>query len=128
MADYKLKTVQPRKMSKETYAAPYIETVTPHGVYLGNAHIDNLMQIVYSLGTEIWIDRQRNFIVHSLLAQKKEVTTEAIEQYIPTDAEKTLWQAEQDALVKRVYAVLARETAGVRPFGTKRPLTQADQM
>lgn len=112
---------------KQTYAAPYIETDATQAVYLGNVHVDNLMQIVYSLGTEIWIDRQRNRIVTSLLAQKKEVTEEAIEQYIPTDAEKKAWQAEQDAMVRRCYAVLARTTTN-RPFGQARKLNAADQM
>jgi hypothetical protein len=118
MAEEKL--VQPPKFKQPTYAAPFIETDARSAVYLGNAHIDNLMQVVYSLGTEIWVDRQRARIVERLLEQKKPVTREAIEQYIPSDEERAAWQAEQDAMVRRLYAVLARDTSGHRPFGKPR--------
>ena len=126
MADFELK--KPKAYKQATYAAPYYQTDAPKAVYLGNAHIDNLMQIVYSLGTEIWIDRQRNRIVESLLAQKKEVTAESIEQYVPSDAERAAWQAEQDAMVHRVFSVLARDTTNVRPFAQARKLTKQDEM
>jgi len=126
MADFELKI--PKAYKQATYTAPYFETDAPKAVYLGNAHIDNLMQIVYALGTEVWIDRQRNRIVESLLAQKKEVTADAIEQYVPTDAERTAWQAEQDAMVHRVYSVLARDTTNTRPFAQARKLTKQDEM
>lgn len=126
MADFELK--KPKAYKQATYTAPYFETDAPKAVYLGNAHIDNLMQIVYALGTEVWIDRQRNRIVESLLAQKKEVTADAIEQYVPTDAERTAWQAEQDAMVHRVYSVLARDTTNTRPFAQARKLTKQDEM
>lgn len=126
MADFELK--KPKTFKQATFTAPYFETDAPKAVYLGNAHIDNLMQIVYALGTEIWIDRQRNRIVQSLLSQKKEVTEESIEQYIPSDAERAAWQMEQDAMVRRIYGVLARDTTNVRPFAQARKLTKADEM
>jgi len=112
----------PKRFDQPAYTSDYIETDAPSGVYLTDAHVDNLMQIVYSLGSEIWTDRQRNRIVESLLEAKKPVTKEAIEQYIPTKEEKVAWQAEQDALVHRVYSVLARDTSGHRKFGTARKM------
>jgi hypothetical protein len=114
------KMTSPTIYDQPTYAADYVKTDAPSGVYLTDAHVDNLMQIVYSLGTEIWVDRQRNRIVESLLASKKQVTAEAIEQYIPTEEEKAAWQGEQDALVHRVYSVLARDTSGHRKFSKSR--------
>ena len=117
MAD---KMTSPKKYDLPTYAADYIETDAPSGVYLTDAHVDNLMQIVYALGTEIWVGRQRNNIVESLLEAKKPVTKEAIEQYIPTDEEKVAWQAEQDAMVHRVYSVLTRDTSGHRKYAEPR--------
>ena len=126
MADFTLK--KPKAYKQATYTAPFFETDASKGVFLGNPHIDNLMQMVYALGTEIWVDRQRNRIVESLLAQKKEVTADSIEQYVPTDAERTAWQTEQDAMVHRIYVVLARDTTAVRPFAQARKLTKADEM
>jgi hypothetical protein len=114
MADEKMTT--PKIYDQPTFAADYIMTDATKAVYLGNPHIDNLMMVVYALGTEIWVDRQRNRIVESLLAAKEPVTAEAIEQYIPTAEEKTAWQAEQDAMVHRIYSVLARDTSGHREF------------
>ena len=114
------KMTSPKSYDQPTHAADYIKTDAPSGVYLTDAHVDNLMQIVYALGTEIWVDRQRNRIVESLLEAKKTVTAEAIEQYIPTDEEKVAWQAEQDAMVHRIYSVLARDTSGHRAYSEPR--------
>ena len=114
------KMSSPKSFDLPTYTADYIKTDATEAGYLGNPHIDNLMMIVYALGTEIWVERQRNRIVESLLASKKQVTSEAIEQYIPTDEEKVAWQAEQDGMVQRVYSVLARDTSGHRQFNKAR--------
>jgi len=114
------KMTKPKKFGRTTFTADYIKTDAPSAVYLGNAHVDNLMMIVYALGTEIWVDRQRNRIVESLLEAGKPVTKEAIEQYIPNEEEKAAWQTEQDAMVDRIYSVLARDTSGHRPFNKKR--------
>ncbi len=114
------KMTSPKQFDLPTFTDDYVKTDATSGVYLTDAHVDNLMQIVYSLGTEIWVDRQRNRIVESLLEAKKPVTKEAIEQYIPTEEEKVAWQAEQNAMVHRVYSVLTRDTSGHRKFSTPR--------
>ncbi|MCB2109138.1 MAG: hypothetical protein KDE14_15615 [Rhodobacteraceae bacterium] len=109
-----------KRTDRPTYAADFIKGDTDSAVFLGNAHIDNLMTVVIALGSEIWADRQRLRIVEKLLSSKGKVTTEMVEQYVPTEEEKAAWQAEREAMVKRVYAVLARDTSKARPFGEER--------
>jgi len=101
-------------------ASDYIKGDTDSAVFLGNPHIDNLMTIVIAMGAEIWADRQRMRIIEHLLSTKGKVTTEMIEQYVPTEEQKAAWAAERDAMAKRVYSVMARDTSGARPFAEPR--------
>lgn len=105
---------------RETYASDFIKGDTDQAVFLGNPHIDNLMTVVIALGAEIWSDRQRLRIVENLMATKGKVTSEMVEQYMPSEEEKAGWQKEREAMVKRVYSVLSRDTSGARPFGEER--------
>jgi hypothetical protein len=101
-------------------ASDFIKGDTDVAVFLGNPHIDNLMSIVIALGAEVWADRQRAKIIEHLLSTKGKVTTEMIEQYVPTDEQRAAWAKERDAMAKRVYAVMARDTSKARPFGEPR--------
>ena len=109
-----------KKTERQTYASDFIKGDTDQAVFLGNPHIDNLMTVVIALGAEIWSDRQRLRIVEKLMAAKGKVTPEMVEQYVPSEEEKASWQNEREAMVKRVYAVLSRDTSGARPFGEER--------
>ena len=109
-----------KKSDRPTFASDYIKGDADSAVFLGNAHIDNLMNVVIALGSEIWTDRQRMRVVEKLLATKGKVTPEMIEHYMPTDEDKTAWKSEREAMVKRVYASLARDTSAGRPFGEER--------
>ena len=97
-------------------ASDYIKTDTDSAVFLGNPHIDNLMSVVIALGGEIWADRQRMRIVEKLLETEGKVTNEMIEAYVPSDEETAAWEADREAMVERVYAVLSRDTSQARPF------------
>ncbi|MCY4478055.1 MAG: hypothetical protein OXC70_08730 [Gammaproteobacteria bacterium] len=103
-----------------TKAAPFIPADTDAAVFLGNPHIDNLMSVVIALGAEIWADRQRMKVVERLLETEGKATTDMIEAYVPTDAEKEAWEAERVEMVERVYSVLSRDTSGASPFGEER--------
>ena len=109
-----------KKADRTKAASDFIKSDTDNVVFLGNPHIDNLMSIVIAMGAEIWADRQRSKIIEYLLSTKGKVTTEMIEQYIPTDEQKTAWAKERDAMAKRVYSVMARDTSKARPFGEER--------
>ena len=110
----------PKTFDRPGYAADYIATDAPRAVYLDNAHTDNLMIIAYALGAELWAERQRNRIVESLLEANQPVTREAIEQYVPSDEQQAEWQTEQDAMIKRLFGVLSRDTALERRFSEPR--------
>ena len=103
-----------------TKAAPFIAADTDSAVFLGKPHIDNLLSVVIALGSEIWADRQRMRVVERLLETEGKVTSDMIEAYVPSDAEKKAWEAERLAMVERVYSVLSRDTSNARPFGEER--------
>ena len=101
-------------------AAPFIPADTDAAIFLGNPHIDNLMSVVIALGAEIWADRQRIKVIERLMETEGMATTEMVEAYVPTDAEKEAWEAERVEMVERVYSVLSRDTSSARPFGEER--------
>lgn len=90
-------------------------------VLLGNAHIDNLMHMVVALGAEMWTGQQRVKIMETLLTKHGKVTTEMIEQYVPTEEEQAQWDAERKAMVDRVYSVMAKNTTDAMAFGSAEP-------
>jgi hypothetical protein len=105
---------------RPVYTTPAIRGDTDAAVFLGNPHLDNLMTVVIAIGAEIWADRQRMRIVERLLETTGKASREAIEQYVPSPEERKLWDAERDAMVRRVYEVLSRDTSGARPFAEER--------
>jgi hypothetical protein len=113
--------------ARPTYAADFIRSDTDGAVFLGNPHIDNLMTVVIALGAEIWSDRQRMRIVERLLETQGKVTREMIEQYVPSAAERTVWESEREQMVKRVYDVLSRDTSSPAPFASERAPQSAPQ-
>lgn len=106
--------------TRATYAAPPIKADTDSAVFLGNPHLDNLMTVVIALGAEIWSDRQRLRVIEQLLEARGKVTRELIEQYVPSDVERKRWQDEREAMVKRVFDVLSRDTSAAKPFSEER--------
>jgi hypothetical protein len=113
-------TEKPKPATRETYATDYIKSDIDAAVFTGNAHIDNLMTVVIALGAEVWAAQQRSRIMEALLESKGKVTKKMVEDYVPTDAEKAQWEQEREAMVKRVYAVLARDTSNAPPFAAER--------
>lgn len=106
---------------RRTYAAAATPADTDQAVFLGNAHLDNLLTVVIALGAEIWESRQRMLIMERLLETHGKVTEELIEQYVPSDAEIEIWEAKKAAMTERVYSVLARDTSGDKPFNSPFP-------
>ncbi|MBL8629151.1 MAG: hypothetical protein JNM81_05955 [Rhodospirillaceae bacterium] len=95
---------------KQTFAADYFKSDTDKQVWLGNPHIDNLVSVTLALGAEIWAVKQRQIISEKLAAKKTFPTTAAIEAYKPSKDEEAEWDAERQALAKRLYSWFARET------------------
>ena len=96
----------------------YFKGDTDNMVMLGNPRIDSLMEMVIALGAEVWSGQPRVKIIEKLLSTEGKVTTQMIEQYVPTEEETAQWQAERKAMVDRVYSVMSRNTAGANPFSS----------
>lgn len=101
--------------------ADFIKHDADNMVLLGNPHIDNLLSMVIALGAEVWTGQQRTKIMEKLLSTKGKVTTEMIEQYVPTEEDKAQWAAERKAMVDRVFSVMTRNTNTARAFGSTEP-------
>ncbi|MDG2242077.1 MAG: hypothetical protein P8L66_01135 [Rhodospirillaceae bacterium] len=63
---------------------PGFEKGHPH--YFNDQMIDHLLEICLQLAGEIWVNRDRQFVMEHLLATKGKVTPEMIEEFKP-DAE-----------------------------------------
>ena len=113
------KKESPAIFSRPGYAADYIKTDARESTYLSDPHISNLKNIAYALATELWAERERSRVVESLMSKGVQVTPEAIEKYIPSDQETAQWQDDQDAMIQRVFGVLARNSYD-RPFSEPR--------
>ncbi len=85
-------------------------------VMLGNPLLDSMLQMMIALGAEVWTGQQRLKIVERLLTTKGKVTTDMIENYAPTPEEKAQWAKERQAMVDRVYSVLAHTNKDARAF------------
>jgi len=90
-------------------------------VMLGNPMMDSMLQVMIALGAEVWTGQRRVKVMEKLLSTHGRVTTEMIESYVPTPEETAAWGAERKAMVERIYAVLARNTASGRSFDSTHP-------
>src|SRR4051812_32711631 len=96
------------KSNRPTHTVDFVPTQDGrHVSFMGHPAIDNLMHTVIALGAELWAVKRRSKIVEALLAQKKQVTPEAIEAYRPTPQEEKAWGEERDAMVKATYGTFA---------------------
>ena len=96
------------KAKRAEYTTDFVKADIGNVSFLGNVHIDNIVTALIAMGAEIWTDRRRIRTLESLLAQKG-VTTDMVEQYVPTAAEETAWKKEREVLVDRLYGQFARQ-------------------
>jgi hypothetical protein len=90
-------------------------------VLLGHPMMDSMMQMIIALGAEIWSGQQRARIMEKLLSVHGKVTSEMIEQYVPTPEDLAKWGEERKAMALRVYGVMARNDASARAMGSRHP-------
>jgi len=102
MATTKLKTDRP------TYASDFIPSDVERAVFLGNPVLDNMMTSLIALGAEVWSNRRRMKVVEALLAEKG-ITSEMVEQYMPSAEEEAAWQKDRDRFIDLTYSPLLRE-------------------
>jgi hypothetical protein len=111
---------------RPTYTSDYIEGDWNKSVFLGNAHVDNLMTALLGLGGECWAMRRRLMVVEKLLESRCGIAVAEIEAYAPDEKETASWNRRRDEFIERVFAVLIRETADVSgPIDTTNPVRRA---
>ncbi|MBM3515822.1 MAG: hypothetical protein FJX59_19220 [Alphaproteobacteria bacterium] len=96
------------KGKRQEYTTDFIKADIGNVSFLGNVHIDNIMTALIAMGAEIWTDRRRIRVLESLL-EKKGVTRDMVEQYVPTAEEEATWKKEREVLVDRMYGQFARQ-------------------
>lgn len=99
-------------MSSQSAAAP---VPAPEPAFFDNPAIDNLIAVTLELGGEVWVLRERLRIMEQLLSTHGKVTTDMIEQYMPSAEEIARTKIARDEFVNRVYAAFARETVKATP-------------
>ena len=87
----------------------------PQPAFFENAAVDNLIEIVLELGSELWVQRERSRIVQQLLAERGVVTADAIQQCIASEAEVGRSAAERQAFIDRLYGAFARPRVNATP-------------
>lgn len=97
----KLKTTRP------TYTADAIPSDITEAVYLGNPILDNLVSTVIAMGTEMWETKRRLKVVEAVL-EEKGVTSEMIEQFVPSEEQTAAWEADRDSFIDLAFGPLAR--------------------
>lgn len=115
--EYKKET--PAIFARPGYAADYIKSDARNATYMSDPHISNLKNIAYALATELWAERERVRVIESLMSKGVQVTPEAIEKYMPTAEETAQWRDDREAMIERVFGVLAQNTYD-RPFSEPR--------
>jgi len=90
-------------------------------VLLGHPMTDSMMQMIIALGAEIWLGQQRARIMERLLAVHGKVTSQRIEQCVPTPEELATWGKARQAISRRVYRVMARNDVSARAMGSRHP-------
>ncbi len=91
---------------RPTYTAEFIPSTTRNAVFLGNPILDGMMHSILALGAELWADKRRLKIIESLLTEKREVSFESIEHYVPTPEQEKAWTAERDLMIKTTFGAL----------------------
>jgi len=77
-------------------------------VYFDNPMIDALVSVTMELGAAQWVQTERLRIMEKLLTDKGVVTTEMIEKYVPSEAERQAAKKNRDAYINRIYSAFSR--------------------
>jgi hypothetical protein len=89
-------------------ASDFIDHGSETYSFLPDPVVDALIQVVIELGTESWVTRRRMMVLERVMEARGILAGEAIETYVPTEEEETLFRQERDRMLKSVYSALAR--------------------
>lgn len=76
--------------------------------YFDSPMIDALVSVTMELGAAQWVQAERLRIIEQLLTKYGAVTTEMIEKYVPSDAERAAAKKVRDDYVGRIFGAFAR--------------------
>lgn len=94
------------KTDRETFAVDAIPSDTKSSIFLGNPILDNVVSSMIAMGAELWATKRRLKVVEAVMAEKG-VTAEMIEQYTPSEAQNTAWEADRDRFIDMAFGPLA---------------------
>ncbi|TXS91973.1 hypothetical protein FV139_14705 [Parahaliea maris] len=80
---------------RETYTAEPIKSDIDEAMFLGNPVLDNVVNCLVALGSEVWACKRRTKVLEAVLA-KKGISQEEIERYQPSAAEVEAWEEDRD--------------------------------
>ena len=76
--------------------------------YYDNVAIDNLTTVCLELGAAVWVTQERQRLMEKLMTEQGKVTTDMIEQYVPTPEEIIERKAARDKFIGRLYGAFGR--------------------
>jgi len=71
--------------------------------------MDQLLSMVLELAAELWVVRERVFLLEAVLTQQGVAAADAIESYLPTDAEKAVLAKMRAEATANIFRTLNRE-------------------
>jgi hypothetical protein len=86
-------------------AVPQINDPRPQ--YFKDADLDRIMAVVLNLANELWVAKDRIFVLEQLLAQRGAATTAEVDAYQPSGEAKARLEADRKEYIARVLSGLA---------------------
>ncbi len=75
--------------------------------------MDQLLSMVLELAAELWVVRERVFLLEAVLTQQGVAAADAVESYLPTDAEKAVLAKMRAEATANIFRTLNREHKAV---------------
>ena len=91
---------------QQSSATDFIAGHTDRIVVLGDPVVDRLVTTVLELGAELWLQRRRLLALERALVGQGLPVTVAIEQALPSEAERAAERELRDAMIARLYGPL----------------------
>jgi hypothetical protein len=76
--------------------------------------MDQLVSMMLELAAEVWVVKERVFVLESVLGQHGIAARDAVEAYVPTADEQQTLAAMRAAMTAQLFRTLAREHRPVR--------------
>ncbi len=75
--------------------------------------MDQILSMVLELAAELWVVRERVFILEAVLKKQGVAAADAVETYVPTDAEKAVLAKMCAEATANIFRTLNREHKAV---------------